>query len=120
MRKVMSWPEWIGVAIMLVGIGMGYYGSVASTLGVSRAVGGLGATVSGVEDTEALGGALANVSTNMGAAMKSRTIADIGAWTFWLGIAVFVVASRLSWNAAFRRMSQHASRTVSDPVSGAP
>ena len=47
MRKIMSVPEWVGVAIMLIGIGMGYYGSVGCTLGMSRAVGGLGAALAG-------------------------------------------------------------------------
>lgn len=106
MRKIMSVPEWVGVAIMLIGIGMGYYGSVGCTLGMSRAVGGLGATTQGVKSVDQLGKALDGVSANMSAAIRLRTISDIGVWTFWLGIAVFVVASRISWNAALRTMAE--------------
>ena len=120
MRKIMTGPEWVGVVFMFVGIGMGYYGSVASTLGISRAVGGLGATTSGVQNTESLSQALGNVATNIGAATRLRAISDIGVWTFWLGIAVFVVASRINWNAALRSMTKHASGPGPAPASGAP
>ena len=95
-----SIPEWIGILLMVSGIALGFYGSIAGALQMSASTQKFSIFLEGANDLSEIQSVLKDVSSGLSKGLATTGLAGTGFWSFLSGIAVFVISRRQRWNKA--------------------
>jgi hypothetical protein len=93
--RVFTKLEHAGVALMVFGIGVGYYGCSSGHEGITVAVETYADTMGRAGHVRDITNTMSELTHSAAAAGRQFRLGYGGLWTFLLGIAVFSVAGRL-------------------------
>lgn len=94
--------EWLGIALMVAGLGIGFYSSISYIQIMQSSLDKFSNTIATNTDLNEIKSATSAVSTNLGGAFTTLGYSGTGFWTFMTGLAAFTVARRFRWNQMIR------------------